>query len=38
MRNLLKSNHHVDELQRINKYDRILDVIFDPNSYQMDEK
>ena len=26
------------DLQKINKYDIILDIIFDPNSYEMDEK
>ena len=28
----------MDDLQRINKYDSILDFIFDMNSYEMDEK
>ena len=26
------------DLQRINKYDGILDIIFDLNSYEIDEK
>ena len=28
----------MDDFQRTNKYDIILGVIFDPNSYEMDKK
>ena len=28
----------MDDSQGINKYDSILDIVFDPDSYEMDEK
>ena len=38
MWNFLKRNFHIDDFQRTNKYDSILGVLFDPNSYEMDKK
>ena len=38
MWNFLKRKFYMDDFQRTNKYDSILGVIFDPNSYEMDKK
>ena len=38
MQKVPKKNFHMVEYQRINDYDNVLDVIFDPNSYEIDEK
>ena len=38
MQNNPKINWNIVELKIINKEDSILDVVFDPNSYERDEK